>query len=174
MSVSYIIDGYNLLHAMGAIKGKLGPGGLEQARARLLGLLAGSLGDAASAVTVVFDASSAPPGATGEQQHGRINVRFAIGVEQADDLIEDLIRHHSAPKNLIVVSDDHRLQTAARHRAAAAWDTATFLSSLNEQRRQKPRPAQPEKPTSADHQAWLKEFEDLEKDPKLREFFDNF
>jgi predicted RNA-binding protein with PIN domain len=175
MSTSYIIDGYNLLHAMGAIKGKLGPGGLEQARTRLLGLLTGSFRDKASAVTVVFDASGAPPGAEATQHHGPLTVRFAVGVEQADDLIEDLIRHHSSPKTLIVVSDDHRLQIAARHRGAAAWDTATFLTSLEDNRRQRIQPTAPEKPSSElEKEVWLKEFEDLESDPKLREFFENF
>ena len=50
----YLIDGYNLLHAMGILHGRTGPTGLEKARLGLLGLLKGAYGDEASAVTVVF------------------------------------------------------------------------------------------------------------------------
>ena len=49
----YLIDGYNLLHAMGVLRGKVGPQGLEKARLRLLGLLRGVYGKDAGAVTVV-------------------------------------------------------------------------------------------------------------------------
>ena len=36
-TMHYLIDGYNLLYAMGVIHGRLGPAGLEKARLRLLG-----------------------------------------------------------------------------------------------------------------------------------------
>lgn len=178
MSTSYLIDGYNLLHAMGAIKGKLGPGGLEQARTRLLGLLAGTFGEDAGAITVVFDARGAPAGAEPAAQAHGITVRFAVGFDQADDLIEDLVRHHSAPKNLVVVSDDHRLQNAARRRGAEGMTSVDFLTSLQRIRKQhQPMPTSPEKRdtlSEEEKEAWLKEFENLETDPKLREFFENF
>ena len=54
----YLIDGYNLLHAMGVLRGRVGPTGLEKARRRLLGLLHGSYGDESCRVTVVFDAAN--------------------------------------------------------------------------------------------------------------------
>ena len=37
MATLYLIDGYNLLHAMGVLQGRVGPLGLEKARLRLLG-----------------------------------------------------------------------------------------------------------------------------------------
>ncbi|MCS6851745.1 MAG: NYN domain-containing protein, partial [Gemmataceae bacterium] len=58
----YLIDGYNLIHAMGLIRGRAGPWGLEKARRNLLGVLWGALGDEASEVTVVFDAAWGPGG----------------------------------------------------------------------------------------------------------------
>ena len=61
MSTVFLIDGYNLLHAMGVLHGRVGPTGLQKARLRLLGLLHGAHGEASSAVTVVFDAAHAPP-----------------------------------------------------------------------------------------------------------------
>src|SRR2546423_542027 len=102
----YLIDGYNLLHAMGVMRPRMGPSGLERARGSLLGLLAGVYGDEANLVTVVFDAAAAPRGAEREQHHRGIIVRFAIDEAEADDLIEQLIRKASTPKQLTVVSDD--------------------------------------------------------------------
>lgn len=177
MSTTYLIDGYNLLHAMGAIQGKLAPGGLEQARARLLGLLAGSFDSAAGQVTVVFDAAGVHGGEPVQDYH-HIAVRFAVGFDQADDLLEDLLQHHSAPKGVIVVSDDHRIQGAARRRGATAVDCLSFLDSLTRIRRQQHAlPAAPEKKehvSDEEMRAWLDEFKDLERDPKLREFFETF
>src|SRR5258707_1335531 len=102
----YLIDGYNLLHAMGALQGRVGPQGLEKARLRLLGLLRASYEDQASAITVVFDAAGAPPGSKEEQDFQGIQVRFAVHQKEADELIEDLIHHDSVPRQLTVVSDD--------------------------------------------------------------------
>ncbi len=52
----YLIDGYNLLYAMGGHQRRTGPAGLAWARRRLLSFLKGCYGDDAPAVTVVFDA----------------------------------------------------------------------------------------------------------------------
>src|SRR5216683_3684936 len=101
--VAYLIDGYNLLHAMGVLRGRVGPQGLEKARLRLLGLLQGALGKDAGQATIVFDAAGAPAGTADEQDYQGIHVRFAVHHEQADDLIEALIRQTSAPKQLAVV-----------------------------------------------------------------------
>src|SRR4051794_15010603 len=119
MSATYVIDGYNLLHAMGALGGKAGPHGLEKARGRLLGMLHGAMGEESSAVTVVFDAAHAPPGSARDQDAHGIHVKFATGKQEADDVIEQLIRQSSSPKTLHVVSDDHRLHQAAKRRGCA-------------------------------------------------------
>src|SRR5271154_2768213 len=101
----YLIDGYNLLHAMGVMRARMGRTGLERARGQLLGLLAGAYGAETNRVTVVFDAAAAPRNAEREQQHRGITVRFAVDEEEADDLIEQLIRKASVPKQLTVVSN---------------------------------------------------------------------
>ena len=93
----YLIDGYNLLHAMGALHGRAGPRGLEKARRRLLGLLGGAFADAAAAITVVFDASGSVHAGDEKQEYQGIHVLFAVHYPQADDLIEELIQHDSAP-----------------------------------------------------------------------------
>jgi predicted RNA-binding protein with PIN domain len=168
MSVAYLIDGYNLIHAMGALPARIGPGGLEKARLRLLGLLHACFGSAAPAVTVAFDASGAPPGCTPEHDYHGLRIRFAVGGQQADDLIEDLIQHAPAPKQLVVVSDDHRLRQAARRRHAQAMKCTAFLDLLDRlRRRQIPRtaPAEKRETTGSDEtRRWLEEFGHLDQD----------
>jgi predicted RNA-binding protein with PIN domain len=177
----YLIDGYNLLHAMGVLHGRLGPTGLEKARLRLLGLLRAAYPPAeAPQVTVVFDAAGAMAGATEVQDYHGIRVHFAVRQPQADDLIEILIGSDSAPKQLRVVSDDHRIQQAARRRRCVVVGCEEYLRWLQRHfRRPDPKPppeaAKPERVSAAETQQWLKEFADLENDPDwkaLAEMYD--
>src|SRR5262245_34468866 len=165
MAASYLIDGYNLLYAMGVLQGRVGPSGLEKARNRLLGLLAATFGAEGNSVLVVFDAAGAPPGLPEELEFRGIQVRFAVRQDEADDLIELLIRRSSAPRQLTVVSDDHRLQQAARRRDCPVQGCEAFLDWLNQRRgRTPPTPAPPEKAerlTESETQRWLEEFADL-------------
>src|SRR5690606_3322167 len=93
MGVSFlIIDGYNLLHAVGLGRARYGPGQLEKQRQRLLAFLA----EHVSAIqrlrtTVVFDARDAPPGLARHAVHAEMEIVFARPGEEADPLIEELI-----------------------------------------------------------------------------------
>jgi hypothetical protein len=172
----YVIDGYNLLHAVGLLRGRAGPHGLEKARRALLGRLLGSLGAEAAAVTVVFDAARAPAGLTAEEDYQGIRVRYTLGRE-ADDLIEDLIRQDPAPRHLTVISDDRRLREAARRRHCPVVGCLDYLEGLQQRRRlgsepQSDPPAKPDRLSPAETRRWLEEFADVERDPKLREAFD--
>src|SRR5262245_56721905 len=179
MGAIYLIDGYNLLHAMGVLSGRVGPGGLEKARERLLGLLAGGFGDEAGSVTVVFDAAKAPPHAPAEQKFRGVHVRFAVRQEEADDLIELLLREDSAPRRVTLVSDDHRLQQAARRRACRVQGCEDFREWLDRHRRDRERPPgavseKRERLTEAEMRSWLDEFAGLADDPQFKELFDPF
>jgi uncharacterized protein len=178
MSATYLIDGYNLLHAMGALSGRVGPHGLEKARARLLGLLHGALGEGAPAATVVFDAAKALPGISSEQESRGLHILFAKNKEEADDVIERLIRQSSAPKTLHVVSDDHRVQRAARRRHCQVRGCEDFLKLLEQLRQTThPLPQQPEKKErlSPDEvRRWLEEFGELERDPAFKKAFESY
>jgi predicted RNA-binding protein with PIN domain len=152
------------------LHGRTGPTGLEKARLGLLGLLKGAYGDEAPSVTVVFDAAHALPGAAEVQDYDGIQVRFAVHEQEADDLIEDLIHHHSAPKHLTVVSDDHRIQQSAERRHCIVLGCGDFLEWLTKHRRDRRRPHRDSSPKpvavspqEADH--WLQEFAELQNDP---------
>lgn len=167
--MDFVIDGYNLLHAMGALSARKGPSGLEKARVRLLGILKGTFADEAPSVIVVFDANDAPPDAPPLLNYQGIGVRFARH-QEADDVIEKLIAEHSAPKRLTVVSDDLRLRQAARRRHAQSMRCEAFLQFIKDRRRRQA-PPPPEKTglSSAETQQLLDEFADL--DDQLRDLF---
>jgi hypothetical protein len=178
----YLIDGYNLLHAMGVLCGKVGPRGLERARLTLLNRLSAAPG--AGEITVVFDASGAPPHAAAEEDYQGLHVRYALDGE-ADDLIEALIQREAAPRQLTVVSDDHRLQQAARRRRCVVLGCLDYLEA-RERSHPTPSPSplpspsrggegkgegavKPEAVSEDETRHWLREFADLADDPKIRE-----
>jgi predicted RNA-binding protein with PIN domain len=168
----YLIDGYNLLHAMGLLGGKVGPRGLEKARQSLLGRLLDNHEPDAASVTVVFDAARSPRGTTPEEDYQGIHVCFAVN-GSADDAIEDRIQREATPRQLTVVSDDRRLQQAARRRRCLVLGCMEYLDHVERLRQQKtPKPeasAKPERVSTDETRHWLREFADLEHDPKLRE-----
>jgi predicted RNA-binding protein with PIN domain len=127
-----IIDGYNLLHAAGLARRQYGPGQLQRCRAQLLAYLAKHLTDTErERATVVFDAAEAPPGLPRQFTAAGIAVRFAAPGKDADDTIEELIAAHSAPRQVRVISSDHRLQRSAQKRRGAFIDSEDFVQELD-------------------------------------------
>ena len=121
--MSLLIDGYNLLHVTG-FGGGGGPKSFQRSREALLSFLVESLPEEErSLTTIVFDAAEAPPGLPRTMKHKGITVRYASEYADADALIEELIREETAPRSLLVVSSDHRIQRAARRRRAAYIDS---------------------------------------------------
>ncbi len=160
-----IIDGYNLLGAVGIVGRGVGPGGLERSRLGLLNFLAESLEPGElPRTTVVFDAQNAPPGLPRVVKHRGITVRFAAEYEDADSLIEELIRTESAPRRLTVVSSDHRIQRAARRRKARPVDSDVWYAEVvraRGQRKQtaKSSSARPSVPLlQEDVEYWIRQF----------------
>ncbi len=125
-----LIDGYNLLHASGVF-GSGGRTSLESSREALLDWLGAVLSDAQrKRTTIVFDAKYAPPGLPRSTRKHDLRIRFAPRGGEADDVLEELIRDHSVPRKLIVVSSDHRLHRAARRRRATAVDSDRWVAEL--------------------------------------------
>jgi predicted RNA-binding protein with PIN domain len=170
----FVIDGYNLLQAMGLLGGPVGPNQLAKARAALCGLMAAA--HAANPATIVFDARRAPAEIATEEDHGPVRVEYAT-TEEADDRIEWLIAHDPAPKRLVVVSDDHRLRQAAKRRGCPAWKCDEYLTWLEKERRRHNRPVAGEKPAGVgpmETDRWLAAFGDLDRDPAWDELFGPF
>ena len=127
-----IIDGYNLMHAAGFARLRYGPGDLERQRNRFLKSLSTELISTERKLTkVIFDAFES----SGNDQRvfilDEMTIEFARSGEDADSLIEYLIQEHSAPKQILVISSDHRLQKAARKRKAAFIDSDKYWYVLS-------------------------------------------
>jgi predicted RNA-binding protein with PIN domain len=173
----FLIDGYNLVHAMGVLSGRTGPTVLQKARLALLGLLASAYQDKGEIVTVVFDAAHAPAGTREEFTYRGIRIRFAIHEHEADDLIESLVQDDSAPRQLTVVSNDHRIKDAAQRRQCKVVGCGEYLESLACNRREqraacRETSVKPERIPLAETKHWLREFADLETDPNLKALSD--
>jgi uncharacterized protein len=177
---SYLIDGYNLIHALGFLDRQTGAGVLESARQRLLDFLHDSFADDAGRVTIVFDAQHAPRHVSPQQNYRGLHILFAPRHQTADDLIEALIEDHDAPCSLAVISNDSRLQHFAQRRGSPAWSHSDLLDFLEKRTASSKPPGaaggaqekQTDPMSRAERDHWLKEFKALESDPDLKEFFD--
>ncbi len=164
--VTFLIDGYNLLHAVGwATPGKRS-GSLAAARRRLLDWLADApaVKSGADRFRVVFDAQNGPAPSVG-QSHRGVLVQFAYR-RTADDLIEELLDAEPAPRQVAVVSNDARLHEAARRAGSRGWGCQEFVDWLIEAAREVPGsphhrpPEKPDGPAPADEAAaLLREFQ---------------
>ena len=121
-----IIDGYNLLHAIGLANRGTHAKGLERARTRLLDWLAD--GKANHTLLVVFDGQSSPAPSP-ESVHRGVRFRFSYR-QTADELIEELIRAESVPGRLAVVSNDGQVKEAARRRKCIVMTCEEFVDEL--------------------------------------------
>ncbi|MEP3482136.1 MAG: NYN domain-containing protein [Fuerstiella sp.] len=133
MNPYLIIDGYNLMHSMGIAKQKYADGELERCRNRMQRELANVLDETVlNMTTVVYDAFES---ASNDRRSFRANgmkIRFAPMGQCADSEIEELLKTHSVPKRILVVSSDHRLHKAANARKASVVDSEDFWSSLDD------------------------------------------
>ena len=168
--MAILIDGYNLLHAAGIIPRGIGAGTLQRARSALLNWLVAELEpDQVAETTVVFDAANPPPGLPRRVDHQGLTVLFSTDHENADAMLEELIRQAAVPKRLVVVSSDHRVQRAARRRRSIAIDSDVWYFDLRHQGKnsaiEPPEETKPPAPLSATEvQHWLDEFGDLNDD----------
>ncbi len=169
--MALIIDGYNLLHATGIFGKGRGAPTLQRSRQAMLNFLANRINEEdVGDTTIVFDAKDAPPGLPRTLKHHGMTIHYAAHHDEADDLIEELIRASSAPRQLTVVSSDHRIQRAARRRKANAVDSDVWLDDLT-------KPSEANEPQTgasskliprldeSEVQTWIEQFGDVELDP---------
>jgi predicted RNA-binding protein with PIN domain len=155
--MTFLIDGYNLMHAVGFLGTATGP--LERARNRFLEWLAGAAGNRAL-LRVVFDAEQGR-GHTPEKTIHGIRVRFSYR-RTADDEIEDLLIRERRPEQVSVVSNDTRLQDSGRRRGSRVYTCEEFVDWLlhppTESAASPPSIEKPEQPTADEMAAWLAAF----------------
>ncbi len=177
--MAYLIDGYNLMHAMVDVRPKLRPAELQRLRQRFLNDLARRLGkEAAAETTVVFDAARAPASGGKAGRHQGMSILFTA---DADDWIETVLERHGASNSgWAVVSSDRRIRESARRRRVASLTTDQFLDRLEASRpalRFEGKPVRPEPsdrpPTPSGDEAayWREEFRDLIADDEANRTF---
>src|SRR5262249_35735489 len=144
--VTFLIDGYNLMHAVGLASAKLPAGRLERARVRLLDWLADTAEGRGAVLRGVFDAKSAPA-ASPETDHRGVRVAFAFR-RTADELIEELVGADRRPDRITVVSNDGQVRESARRRGCELSTCEEFVDWLVAGRPEaRPRPeSEPDKP----------------------------
>jgi predicted RNA-binding protein with PIN domain len=129
-SLLLLIDGYNVLSPV-APPTRSDPLWLHRERLQLISRLSTHLSpETCQRTCVVFDAANPPPDRPSCFEIDGIDIRFAVDHPEADDLIEQIIGDHSVPKQLTVISSDHRVQTAARRRGATPYDSQEWLDDL--------------------------------------------
>jgi len=159
----YLIDGYNLLFALGWLNphSKKSASAWDRARTWLHEQIARQHRQYASRVLVVYDGL---PGRKGPEPGALFS-----HPREADDLIEEQIHQESDPARLTVVSDDHRLREAARRKGCVVLRCLDY-AELHLLRAPKRAVAvePPEKPTEIDLTADRELFQHLENDPEFK------
>lgn len=155
--VTFLIDGYNLMYAVGYANKAMSAGELARGRARLLDWIADLRGDRPDTVRVVFDAAGGKK--SGEATHRGLFVRFSHK-QSADDVIEALIAGEKKPQQLAVVSNDNRLRDAAKRRRCAVYSSDAFVDWLMKPALvlAAPAPPEPDVPSTDEMAAWLDVF----------------
>ena len=165
-----LIDGYNLMHAVGLFQRRYGPGEFARWRNRFLHYLSQHLTERErERSTVVFDAPSSGQGRSQTTESHGLQVIYAQSDLEADDVLEELIAQHSAPRQVLLVSSDHRLQKAVRRRRGKSIDSEDFALRLERREEQEPRPKKPGLPrckftglhSPSELEAWLEVFGEI-------------
>ena len=111
--MNHLIDGYNLLYALGRLGPRSTIDALQGAR-RWLFVLLRPVAVAPTRITVVFDSKTNTTDSRTQEIASGVCFLYSRG-QTADDLIEDLIDADPNPRDLLVVSNDNRIKQAARH-----------------------------------------------------------
>ena len=124
--MAMIIDGYNVLHASRWLRSSRK--GLDRAAfCRLLATLAGRRSEK---ITVVFDALPAR-GDTAITRTLPVKVVYSGHDRTADDVIIQMIKASTGPRDLTVVSSDRRIRSAAKRRGCKTKPAGEFIRAFD-------------------------------------------
>ena len=124
----FLIDGYNLLHALGLARKAGGRAAWDRARDQLLDWLADQHRSSSPQVSVVFDAQKAR-GTLYEEGHRGLRVLIARG-QTADAVIEALVAREPNPAKLTVVSNDREVQHHAERHGCVVKSCQAYVDEL--------------------------------------------
>ena len=160
----FLIDGYNLWWNTAEFGPDNDDGTLQGARDSLTNWLVTTLPpNLLNKTVLVFDAKNPPPNRGFLFVHSGLTVHFAVGYPDADTLMEEYILRHHAPRNLTVVTSDHRIQRAAKRKRATATDADHWARQIQHQFQdtgsEQANTAKPN-PALSDHEVigWMKGF----------------
>lgn len=164
MFMPLLIDGYNLMYAAGVIATGHARTSLERSRVALLNFVAEHVDIPAERyVTVVFDAANGPKDLPARTFFRGLDVRFAKSYPDADALLEKIIAIDSTPRQLTVVSSDHRVQRAAKRRRCRTVDSEIWCGRVRKAKRkqlQAPVAHEPQpEPADPGVDYWLAQFQ---------------
>jgi len=157
--MAIIVDGYNVLHAARWLASKWQ--GVDRGEfCRLLGSLAKHRGER---ISVVFDAVPSEPDMA-KTKAPNVEVIYSGHGRTADEVIIQMIKASSGPRELTVVSSDREIKTAARRRGCKVIPAGEFIKASSQQlararSKQKREPTQKQKGlTRRETDEWLSEF----------------
>lgn len=158
----FIIDGNNLLHTYAA----LGPTAVG--RQHLCEIVGRWASRADADVVLVFDGPSPLPGLRQQMQCDGLDIRFSE-TRTADDVIEALVAEAGSPANLCIITSDHAVAHAARHRRCRWITSQDFVRMLTApataRRNPPPTPEKPDAPGPQEADEWMQRFNIPPADP---------
>ena len=126
--MAFLIDGYNLMYAVGVYPASAERASFDAARRQFLDWLSGQPALKSFPVRVVLDAQYATRD-HGTTTHRGLVVTYTFN-QTADDLIETLIATDKNPQRLRVVSNDNRIRLAARRGRCQVFSCEAFMDWL--------------------------------------------
>jgi predicted RNA-binding protein with PIN domain len=142
----YVVDGYNLLHALRKHPGEL-PKDFGRARARLTALLSQLARRESTKVRVFFDGTPGKLG-DGDLSYPGVKVVFCgPGRESADHAVREFVLNAMEPFKLKVVSSDLEVVKSCKLNGAKVISSQLMAEKLSELTPTRGEPERPEKPT---------------------------
>ena len=161
MSLHYIIDGYNVIKQIDALKAKK----LRFGREALIRFIEQKRpqGSPRNKVTLVFDGKAE---FSGPQEKTSLNVIFSKS-GSADDKIKKMVENCSDPRNIVVVTDDRQVMYYCRSVGSRVSSVREFMNAGGVRKKNKSVVQIPDKPkcdsrtaeaiTEQMRKIWLKE-----------------
>ena len=163
--MSLFIDAYNVLHCSYVL-----PDAYAMITAPQLGQLIDRTGFYRGRVVIVCDGRPKPDEDM-SLDLGAVELVHSGAGADADTIIERLVEADTAPREIVVVSNDNRLRRAARRRGGTFQSSERFLRRLaGAIRERSAAPPVPEKPREpVDPEAWMRRFGLRDDPPPPRE-----